>query len=243
MSRQITWDSEYRQKQSDSVGDFNIRTPSDIREIRKLTILDAIVPFTFYVFDGSNNNFTIDQGGPQILSVGVGNYTANELALAMETAINLVYSGFSVTYSSTTGKFQISDATIFTLSFPADNNLAKYIGFDSSLTYSGSTSYTGGNRVLPNGDNYLFIRSHQLTSGATNRPYTENKPSDALIKLPLFPNPDGVLFYLPFMEITLDYRGGKSINDVDFKLTDKYGKTLDLNGHNWSLTCLIEEIR
>lgn len=62
-----------------------------------------------YTVSASNNKFDFSTGGPTITAaIAVGTYTAPDLATALQTAINAVSDGFTVTYNATTSLYTIA---------------------------------------------------------------------------------------------------------------------------------------
>ena len=95
---------------------------------------------TIYNINSDNNTFILNDGTDKNITISIGNYTVNSLKTAVEDELNLISAGtitFTVTFSSTTGKFTIVGTSNFTLIFP-DANTASTYGF-TDLSVTGTT--------------------------------------------------------------------------------------------------------
>jgi hypothetical protein len=74
--------------------------------------------------------------------MGTGEYTA--FAAAVQTALNVVAAGWTVSYSTTTHAYTISNATAFTLTWTGDagKNLQRALGFTASVGSTTSATST-----------------------------------------------------------------------------------------------------
>lgn len=139
--------------------------------IAGIKVLEAEIPFSFYVFNSNNNTFQISVGlviPNAIVTIPVGNYTAENLATTvaqrMQAAVLAIAPGFTGTFSGSysgsgsaphTGKFRFvlqfspeAPATGFTMTFgpPGDNgNFSPrlFLGFESGTTSSTFVPGTG----------------------------------------------------------------------------------------------------
>jgi len=88
------------------------KTP--LSNVAAFKIIEAQIPFTYYVFNSVNTDNTATNlarwtltefgpgaGGPYYPKIAIGNYAGGDaLATALQTAINAVSSGYTVTYNS-----------------------------------------------------------------------------------------------------------------------------------------------
>lgn len=210
---------------------FQLATP--IPDLGAVKVLEVQIPFSFYIFSTTNNEFTLnDSTGTYTVTIPAGNYNSVTLSTALAAALNA--SGTTWTYTVTfsgqnsnpnLGKFIFSsNATVsaFGLIFGADGkdpgtfNPRLFIGFPGGETSSSNTA----NPVLvaPNaaniaGPNYLFLNSRAigpqlntlLPRGAVNLGRGTAGPQIA--KIPINVQPGGVIYWSdpdPLMWFTME---------------------------------------
>jgi hypothetical protein len=139
---------------------------------------------TKYYFDpieitSSTEVIDFNDGGVKAASVAVKSYkTPQELARALETAMNAVSSGITVTYSNTTGKFTIAKASgTLSLLWNTGTNTASTIGTKlgfsvaaddtAALTYTSDNaqSFAAGYTVAFDAADPLVAKSNEVLIG------------------------------------------------------------------------------
>lgn len=234
-----------------------------LQDIIGIKVLSAEIPFSFYVFNSSNNTFTLAEsgsGGTATVTIPVGNYTSSSLATAFGTALTTASASlgaktYTVAYSTLTQKFTITSTaaagTTFTLTFgtstdPGNTNPRFYLGFPAGST----TSTTTPALVSPNipqisGPNYIYLNSDAmgqmsncfLPQGATNLFNGTSGPQIA--KIPITSNPGGVSYYVdPDPQKYFDLDGLYQLTSIDLYCT--LGNTssqlpLQFNGTGFSV--------
>jgi hypothetical protein len=159
------------------------KTP--LSNIAAFKIIEAQIPFTYYVFNSVNTDntstnlarwtlteFGAGAGGPYYPKIAVGNYTGGDaLATQLQTAINAVSSGYVVTYNSTLQKLVFVcnkvnvtsfDFTFGTSTNSGNKNSRLYIGFPGGTTtavFDGGLFMESPNVVLISGPNYIYVNS------------------------------------------------------------------------------------
>lgn len=165
---------------------FYIGGREQLRNIAAIKIIEAEIPFSWYVFNTSNNTFVLTEaaGGPVTVTLPVGNYTTDQLSSLIGKALStasIAGRTYTVTYSTITQKFTFfnnaATTSPFTLTFglPLDfgNTTARlYIGFPggptSSQTFSTSGTANNGDALLApfavqvTGPNYVYINSNRI---------------------------------------------------------------------------------
>lgn len=159
--------------------------------VAAIKILEAQIPFTFYVINSQNNMFlltewtssgTVSHTTP--VYIPVGNYNYATLAPVLVTALNLAsYHAYTyqVTFNTATLKFSFNNTDFstagdffsFTMGSPGDNEQTSpraALGFNGGTTTS--TANQGGflpsnllvapNVVQIGGPNYLYINSRNI---------------------------------------------------------------------------------
>jgi len=127
---------------------------------RHLKIVQAVIPFSFYLFNSFNNAITFNDGLlDYTVNITAGNYTITNILTAIQTALNSSASilvNFVVTYDFVTGKLVITNslATNFDLKFTNESFICDIIGFNREIK-TGAISYTADN--ILNLQPYNFI--------------------------------------------------------------------------------------
>jgi hypothetical protein len=158
-----------------SIEDFTITDSSGKFAIPPTTVklTYASIPYTWYNILSSNNAFTLiepNNGGfTAPLTITPGNYDGDQLASAVQTALNAAggVNTYTVNYSSATLKFTISATGNFQLQFTSPDNIATRLGFVSGTTTSSATSVTSPNIAQILSDTEIFICS-DLVGGIDN---------------------------------------------------------------------------
>lgn len=246
------------------------KTP--LSNIAAFKIIEAQIPFTYYVFNSVNTDNTDSNparwtlteigpgaGGPYFPKIAVGNYTGGDaLATALQTAINAVSSGYTVTYNSILQKlvFVTAKAGVIGFSFTfgtstnaGNKNPRLYIGFPGGVTTSTGLFLVSPNVILLSGANYVYVNSNALGNltnmylpqGAINLGGGNSGPQMA--KIPINCNSGEVSYWQdPDPQKWFDIENLNVLNQVDFYLTlgNTTGETpLKLNGVSFSLKLAI----
>lgn len=230
----IHFDSENRS--SGTVSNYSITLNDRIDSVISVDITSIEIPFSYYCINSTNNTINFEDNVPNsyTASVTAGNYSATEYATALETAMNAVFAGFTITYNDNTNKFTWANASQFKIL--SSSSMGDNIGIttDSSL----ATSVTSDSSINLTGGNYLFIRSKALSVGRP-RTFVNEKEKNVLYKTQVNVNPWDVITILPKSDGELHYSKGVDLSTIDFQLVDKDFNEIDLNGKNWSISLLV----
>jgi len=159
-----------------------------LSNVAAIKVLDAQIPFSFYIFNPTNNTFTLTEtvsASPSsaTVTIPIGNYTSTTilpaLILALHTASPHSFT-YTVTYSSTNYllTFACSDTVngdTFALTFGTATDIGQsnprlWLGFtpgvSTSSVVTSSTAYTATltapNVIQLTGPNYIYICSRYL---------------------------------------------------------------------------------
>jgi hypothetical protein len=103
-----------------------------------ITLKHAVIPFTYYIIDGTNNSITTQLGTGTIIP---GNYSYTELATALQLLlISLGHTGATVSYSISTDKFSITSVDSPQFEMEMSYDMSVILGF-SSVTQTGADTY------------------------------------------------------------------------------------------------------
>jgi len=231
--------------------------------IAAIKIIEVQVPFSYYVFNSSNNVFYLtesDGGGAVQVTFPVGNYSSTTVIAPFESVLNAASANghtYTVTYNSVTMKFTITSnsggATTFTLTFGTagdntDGSLRNELGFYGGPNVSStgpSPALTSPYVAAVSGPNYLYLNSNALgnqvnmflPAGALSLGKGVSGPQVA--KIPVNTCPGGVIFWQdPDPQKWFDLENLPNLSVLDFFFT--LGNTtsqypLSFNGQNFSI--------
>jgi len=168
---------------------FTVAGKGPINDVVAIKIIEASIPFSWFVFNSVNNTFTITESGgsTSTVTIPIGNYNSSSIGLALNNAFSAIIPPLSSTYTTTymsltnTLVFTSSTNTPFYFSFGAGNNIPGvlpnsgnknprlFIGFPPGDTTSVTTTgpvqeITSPNTILLSGPSYIYINSVKLGS-------------------------------------------------------------------------------
>lgn len=215
--------------------------------IRRAKLNYAVVPNTAYQLTGASFRFSEDSGAGIAVSIPDGNYNALTFAQIVEDTLN-ANTGLGRTYTvdvdQTTGKatYTPNAGTLSFDLFGSPDSLKKHLGFvDFDLTPP-STSLES-THVVAAGSHILdvFVKTNLAQAAEHNAVISNGSTSNILWSVPLTEASFGIVYHdgsttspircnpnhQPFYQLT-------------FELEDKWGNSLDLNGHEISLSIELE---
>jgi hypothetical protein len=250
---EIHLDSAARDHGTNDQPIFNL-TPA-FSNVLGIKLLSAQIPFTFYVFNHTNNTFQIlpngDPGQAQDVTLPVGNYTVHSIAGPLTAALTSATGDtYTFVYSGTTGKFTLRSTSgqVFALRFgtPGDDGSTSprlWLGFNAGEIRSDDS----GVLVAPNtanvtGPNYLLVgtsfggriaKNIRVNGGSTAE-------APAFAKIPVTVNPYGLI---TFTDPNGGYAFDMSMGQVQqLSVELMFGHTLqkvEMNGAPWSLVLMV----
>lgn len=231
----------------------------DLSNIAAIKILEAQIPFTYYVFNSSNNKFLLTVETictNAVVTIPVGNYTCNSILPFLKDALD----NAMLTQSSTLARFTVSylGGSFYpnTGKFKFELSESKTVNFEFSSLYdtprlmlgfkTGINSGTAGLLIAPNvavitGQNYLYVNSKKLgTSVNMFLPLGLNNQGgigSQICRIPVDVMPGEVIYYKdPDPSKWFDTENLINLNDFDIFLTPGNDKpVLDLNGVAFSI--------
>lgn len=220
---------------------FRFDTP--VKRIAQMKVLQAEIPFSFYVINTDNNTFTLAEPASATVTIPVGNYTSATLPSALGTAMSTASPGgrtYTVTYSATTQKLTIT-ASAGTFSITCNAQLQLILGMNATSSSSGAT-LVSPNAVQITGPNYLYLNSDQL--GVVFQTYlpttaAQFPPSKGpqLARVPIDVNPGEIIYYTdPAPEKWFDTQNLLQLQQADFYWTmGNTNQKVRLNGQSFSI--------
>ena len=151
-----------------------------VRNVKAIKILDVFLFNSELTINDDNKYFYFNDGSDQIATIAKKRYDGSNLASALQTAMNAVSSGFTVSYDDDTLKFTITNASSFTIQSNtfinntdgSSTNIWKRLGIDTSSDKTG-TSITSDNMAVLT-SKYNYIVSDIVSAGYTNSNLPDN---------------------------------------------------------------------
>jgi hypothetical protein len=219
-----------------------------MQKVARVSILSVSFPNNAYNVNssggGANNGYAIDSGGTVAeFTVDPGFYTTTTLMSAMETAINNYLTGLGdgqsialaqdptnqlVTITYTAG---VGPASIDLLDSEFNSGAWELLGF-TTLPLTVTTSQTAPDLPSLGGLKEVFLQSNEMAPG--NLYDKDGSQKNVLIAIPITA-PFGVSNVWDCKQDVLceiTYMSPRSLQQVDFYLTDKAGNVVDLHGGN-----------
>lgn len=220
-----------------------------LNNIAAVKILEAQIPFSYYVFNRFNNTFTLTEsngGGARLVTIPVGNYNSATIISALSNALtNASANGhtYTTTYNQASQLLTITSnagsTRTFTLTFgtnlydPGWTNPRLWLGFSGGA----NTSNTSQTLVAPSviqltGYNYVYINS--VAVGPMIKLYLPanfggefgnsggqlGADGPQMAKVPITSQPGGVTYWQdPAPLMWFDLENWTSMAQIDFYLT------------------------
>lgn len=218
---------------------FSVTMASEITRVKQVEVVSVEIPFSYYVITASNNNLRFQDSEPIVFNAAVpaGNYDATSFCTALQTAINGVLSGSTVTYNATTMKISIVTESSISLRLTG-STIASVIGLSANTSLS--TTSTPQQPLNLSGPNYLMISSSAIMKLKSTQPFWRSAKDDVLHKMTVGTVSGTILIDKPIGVSKIQYSTRQKIQTIDLQLTDPDGVAIDLNGQRWSLTLALD---
>lgn len=228
-----------KNRTSGTIENFSIVLNQPINKIVQVEIISAEIPFTFYIVNATNNTLCWSDNllNTYSANLSIGNWTVTDFVTMMQSNMNAVMPGFTITYNKQTFKLTIANPTAFTLdmsNISGTTTCANLIGMTGSTAFS--TNLTLPNMINLGGPKYLLIKSLALTDPKVTKPFHNVANSSILYKVPIRGMPGDIITEKNMYVNLLTYGIRQTFQTLDFQLTDDQDQIVDLNGLDWSIT-------
>jgi hypothetical protein len=240
--------SAERDSQSTSSSDFILTLNKPVEWVRHIQLCGVYMLNTFYtIITGYNDTFRFHDGTANRTStLTAGIYTSATLITHINSTAT-TSSGvitFNSTYSTTTLKSTLSATGNFSIDWTyntGSTNLAKMLGYNSSSTFSGASTYTATSviNILPFPVVYI---STSLASVGTTALTGLNNGVNFTFSLPVNGNSGDQIFCdsgIYKQKFTLPRT--ETLQQITVKLYGEKGHPINLNGSDWHLLIKITE--
>jgi len=208
---------------------------------KQVQLLNAQIPYSFYIINSTNNIFKyqmVPAGTLYTVPISPGNYNGNSLITALKSAFSLYGFTMNITLSAIDGKllFSYTGGTVWTL-YPA--SILPTLGFPNTANL---TSNFNGTAHILNGIyplNLLGIKTLQIRSSnliMSNISSVQGGQTTLLSTIPVDCVPFGMMNYIDkgnhLMNIYND-----SLDDLDIDIVSgETGTYIDFNNQDWCIT-------
>ena len=204
----------------------------------QVQLLNAQIPYSFYVINYTNNKFKYQLGSGTIFTseIPVGNYTGNSLITVLKTALSSHSITLAITLSSINGKLTFKhDTTEFTF-YTVANSILPTLGFEPNIVYDSD----GFNELIcPYPLNLLGIKTLQVRSSnliMSNISSVQGGQTTLLATIPVDCTPFGMINFVDqgnhLMTIHND-----SLDDLQIEIIDgESSNFINFNNQNWCIT-------
>lgn len=220
-----------------------------LNNIAAIKLLEAQIPFSYYVFNRFNNTFRLTEstgGGTVTVTIPVGNYNSATIVGTLATALTSVSPNgriYTVSYNQASQLLTVSSnaglTRTFTLTFgtnlydPGWTNPRLWLGFSGGDNVSNTSQVLVAPSVIQlTGYNYVYVNSISL--GAMVKLYVPanfggeygnsggqlGADGAQMSKVPITSQPGGVTYWQdPAPLMWFDLENWTSMSQVDFYLT------------------------
>ena len=202
-----------------------------------LSVVHAIIPYTFYNINSLNNTLIyIADGIETILTIDKGNYNALQLA----NYLTKWMPNFTVKYSSITNQFTFTNS-ITNFSFHPLSTCLEMLGFDKNQPLyleSILKELTSEYCVNMQSVQCVNINSNFVTGNINS---FDMKTNRTLCCIPVNSQPYSNIVF----ENNTNFRSNlytNNINYINIQLTDQQNNILNLNGLDWSIILQIDVV-
>jgi hypothetical protein len=207
-----------------------VYAPAGYRILIGLT--NMTLPNAMYNVTSSSNNIVI---AGATYTITAGNYSAEDLATALTTAINSATGG-TVSFNETNSNFTFTFSSGKIIN---SSTLERQLGLKGQMPTASVTSYTGTNICDLGGVTNIYVRIRNLTM---NNLDSKGRVNNIIASIVNNTNYGGYIFFVP-PEVLYYQVSETNINHLDIQLTDQEGTVLDLNGADFNITLTIHFVK
>jgi len=209
---------------------------------RQVQLLNAQIPYSFYVINYTNQVFKYQLGAGSITSVNipVGNYTGNSLITAIKTAV--ANANFLITLSSITGKLTFTYNASFIIYNNHTYSIGSVLGFDTNTTNNSvANAITASYPLNLLGIKTLQIRSNTLS--CSNISSVQGGATTILGTIPVSAVPFGMIDYKDVGNNLISI-ANNNLDDLDLDIVSgEDGNYINFNNQDWSITLALHITR
>ncbi len=201
-----------------------------------LSIQSCSIPYSFFNCDYYNNLFVYSINGiDHTINIEQGNYNVSTLSKYLFDATSLIF-----TYNTTKNKFVITHPS-YNFILKKESTCFELLGFSDNADYSSnakSLTSTISINLFP--IRAVLIESSNIICNNINAYETQQNNASILASIPVNTSPNSIITYSNngYTKFMVDHF--HNWTNLNLRLTDQDGDTLDLNGCHWSLAIQID---
>jgi hypothetical protein len=264
----VSLDSRFASSRGENNGEFRITLPNTMRNVMRIRMASAEIPFVEYEFSAvhGNTTFAVKVGSSTTFTrctpIPDGNYTAAALLSAIEVSLQAVHSGFSCSFSTTTGLVTIENTSVaFSIFFASYEKaiatrqsnwgIGYNLGFPKAiLSATPKTAASGYELIgikpltLQSAQYYLLQLECPDSVETVIHPTLENDFIGAFAKVILRENQFSYTFDDNANLVRKEYTflSPVAIPFFTCRLLDAYGDVVDMQDTDWSLSIEVTEV-
>jgi hypothetical protein len=224
---------------SGTISDFRVQLNPAPQDVIGWSVHSIQIPTSYYVITTANYEIKWEDAVPVEFKaqIPVGNYSGSTLATALQTAMNGVVAGFTVTYNTSNYKLTWAHAANFKILTTS----SIYVNIGSPPSVLG-LSATSANAIEISGTRYIYIKSTKLGSGRKKHIVSDNSSTgnSATFKDYIAVLEQDVVVG-NFLTKSANERDPLNLTDIqvldyiDLSLEDDDFNIIDLNGLDWAI--------
>lgn len=222
---------------NNSLSDCNFYLPVmelPLQHTIMLSIQSAIIPYTFYNINDTNNKLIYSQNSiVNTLIISNGNYNAINLA----TFLTSNMTNFLVKYNSITNKFTFTN-NLYDFTFSASSTCFTILGITSAILSSTSKTYSSSNCVNLLSNMCICIQSNLPTGNINSSKLAEG---NILCSFPVETPPYSLITYKNNNGFRTNLYSN-TISYINIRITDHNNNLINLNGCHFTLTIQIDVV-
>lgn len=214
---------------------------SDREHILKsyITVVNAQIPYSFYVITDLNNKLTISGLGivTKTIYITKGNYNANSFITELKSKFadqGIIFN--YITFDRNTGILSFESSIFINYYFTSDSTLLNVLGTTSDIISTG-IFYTCLYPLNLLGVNKLSIVSEKLSVlsvSSNNFSY-----SNILVTIPCDIAPYSLISYTSQSEQNKNLLTVRYINEIDIQIVDENNNFINMNNLDWTMTLVL----
>ena len=206
------------------------------------------VPVSFYNLNSNYDtfNFTLSTSGVQTITLTHGNYTIDELISELETQMDAILNGFTITYNEITQKVSIQNSTAENITSISGNGW-QLVGFEDTQTIASSATVVGNNVSYTNTTSCLkliianLVSNNVYSNTITEGSFKNTNLQNVSVNIPVKEIRNEFVFIDNHMGPMIKLPNISSIKNLNIRLVDVYNNVVDLNGLFLSFDIVIYE--
>lgn len=243
---------------SGSTSDFFVTVPGflDLADNQenykiKLSVLRAVIPYSFYNLSTNNNKFRLTESDADGISnlvsndfsIPIGNYDAitfrNKIKELIDAWVRPSPFTYTFLFDRVTHKFSLSiaeDNKKIKLEFLGDDSAYIQFGFTENSSVSAtfpSKEIISSNVIQLSGDHQVYVKCSLSNDNMVDM--NTNSSSLTLVTLPVDSPPFHLLTYTEMDDKADVFISNKIIDNFRLFLTNQNSQALNLNGLDWEI--------